>query len=84
MSGVEVGGGTWSRGVPRTKVGERRALACPGDNVGCRQPALTRAALGSPAERAALGGGVNITPPPANSRTSSRSEAGEAAIEISQ
>ena len=44
---------------------------------------LTRAALGSPAERAALGGGVNITPP-ANSRTRDRSEAGEAAIESSQ
>ena len=44
---------------------------------------LTRAALGSPAERAALaGGGVNS--PPANSQTSSRSRVGEAAIESSQ
>ena len=49
-----------------------------------RHPTLTRAALGSPAERAALeGGGVNIAPP-ANSRTSGRSDAGEAAFERSQ
>ena len=48
-------------------------------------PALTGAALGSPAERAALGrGGEILPPPPANSRTSDRSEAGEAAIESSQ
>ena len=43
---------------------------------------LTRAALGSPAECAALGG--MLPPPRANSRTGSRSEVGEAAIESSQ
>ena len=46
--------------------------------------ALTRAALGSPAERAALAGGKFTPPPPANSRTRGRSESGETAIESSQ
>ena len=42
---------------------------------------LTRAALGSPAERTALGGAML---PPANSRTSSRREVGRVIIEGSQ
>ena len=44
--------------------------------------ALTRAPLGYSAERAPLGGGQILPPPPLpNSRTNRRGEAGEAAIE---
>ena len=46
---------------------------------------LTRAPLGYSAERAPLGAGGQILPPPLpNSRTNRRSEAGEGAIESSE
>ena len=49
---------------------------------GSRIKHLRSAGVSSRARRA--GGGGNITPPPANSRTCGRSEVGEAAIESAQ
>ena len=67
------------RGVKARSLG-RQLTIYGGEN---QSYVLTRAALGSPAERAAWGGGGKYYLP-ANSRTRGRNEAGEAAIESSQ